>query len=349
MNKQKNSWKDVREVRALEESKGAELEMQRKIGRKLTRRICLVAFLVMVTGLAFIQIQQPYAITVDDESVILVENKSEAKDVVKKLMKDYTATDAKIKSISINKNMGIEQKKIWEGIDKSEVVSKEEAVEHIKEANSGDEDLLVATIVGKTVTEEEYTPEVKYVKDENMFVGDREIEGEASTGKQLVTREITTVNGEIIETEVTDTKITEKADIQTVRVGVKGLPEGEDWKTYEGDPRFTKGEDLVEYGKKFLGNPYVKGGTSLTNGCDCVGFVRAMYKYYGVSLPATLGTVGKRVSTSDIRPGDIVCYYRHHVALYLGDGKIIHAANPKKDICIGNLGGGIKQVRRVIY
>lgn len=349
MSKLKNSWKDVREVRALEETKGEELEMERKRVRKLIRRICLVAFLVMAAGLAFIQIQQPYAITVDNQSIVFVENKGEAKGVIKRLMKDYAAENSKIKSISIDKDMGIEQKKIWEGIDRSEIVSKDEAVKQIKSSNDGEKNLLVATIVGKTVTEEEYTPEINYVKDENMFVGEREVEGETTTGKQKVTREITTVNGEITEAKVIDKEITEKASVQTVRVGVKGLPEGEDWKTYQGDPRFAKGEDLVEYGKKFLGNPYVKGGTSLTNGCDCVGFVRAMYKYYGVSLPSTLGKVGKRVSVSDIKPGDIVCYYRHHVALYLGDGKIIHAANPKKDICIGNLGGGIKQVRRVIY
>lgn len=96
--------------------------------------------------------------------------------------------------------------------------------------------------------------------------------------------------------------------------------------TYSGS-----GQAVVDYAYNFIGNPYVYGGTSLTNGIDCSAFVRAVYKNFGVSLPRTSyeqRSVGRAVSVSDIRPGDIVCY-SGHVAIYAGNGQIVHASNSK--------------------
>lgn len=97
------------------------------------------------------------------------------------------------------------------------------------------------------------------------------------------------------------------------------------------------GEQVVDYALQFLGNPYVYGGTSLTKGADCSGFTQSVYKYFGISLPRT----GQRsagvviASLSEALPGDLL-FYSGHVAIYMGDGKIVHAATKKKGICIGN-------------
>lgn len=93
---------------------------------------------------------------------------------------------------------------------------------------------------------------------------------------------------------------------------------------------------IVAYAKQFLGNPYVYGGTSLTNGADCSGFVMSVYGAYGISLPhssSALRGVGYGVSTSDMQPGDIVCY-SGHVGIYIGNGSIVHASTPSSGIKI---------------
>ena len=101
--------------------------------------------------------------------------------------------------------------------------------------------------------------------------------------------------------------------------------------------------DLVNYAKQFLGNPYVWGGTSLTNGADCSGFVQSVFKNYGVSLPRTSAAqsaVGTKVSLSEAQPGDLIFYANNgrvnHVAIYIGGGQVIHASNARTGIKISN-------------
>lgn len=101
--------------------------------------------------------------------------------------------------------------------------------------------------------------------------------------------------------------------------------------------------ELVQYAKQFLGNPYVWGGTSLTNGVDCSGFTMQIYKKYGVNLPhysVSQSQIGTRISLSEAKPGDLVFYDKNgtinHVAIYIGNGQVIHASNPKSGIKISS-------------
>ena len=98
------------------------------------------------------------------------------------------------------------------------------------------------------------------------------------------------------------------------------------------------GSSVVDYATQFVGNPYVWGGTSLTNGADCSGFVQSIYAKFGVSLPRTSyeqQNAGYEVSYEDAQPGDLICY-GGHVAIYMGDGKIVHASNSRDGIKISN-------------
>ena len=99
------------------------------------------------------------------------------------------------------------------------------------------------------------------------------------------------------------------------------------------------GVDVANYALQFVGNPYVYGGTSLTNGTDCSGFVMRVYENFGVSLPRT--SASQRGSGYDVggidnaQPGDIVCY-SGHVGIYIGNGQIVHASTAKTGIIVSN-------------
>ena len=100
----------------------------------------------------------------------------------------------------------------------------------------------------------------------------------------------------------------------------------------------SKGQQIASYACQFIGNPYVPGGTSLTDGADCSGFVWRVYKDFGYSVPRTsysCRSAGTEVSYADAQPGDIVCY-AGHVGLYIGNGQIVHASTQKTGIKITN-------------
>ncbi len=113
----------------------------------------------------------------------------------------------------------------------------------------------------------------------------------------------------------------------------------------------AKGKEIAAFACGFVGNPYVAGGTSLTNGADCSGFTQSVFKQYGYSLPrnsTSQRSVGREVSYAEAEPGDIICY-PGHVAIYIGNGKIVHASSAKTGIKISNaLYRSILCVRRVV-
>ncbi len=115
-------------------------------------------------------------------------------------------------------------------------------------------------------------------------------------------------------------------------------------------PSGVGGSAVVDYACQFVGNPYVYGGSSLTNGTDCSGFVMGVYGAFGVGLPHSSAAdrgVGYGVSVDQMQPGDIVCY-SGHVAIYAGNGTIVHASTPSTGICYSNVNyNQILAVRRI--
>ena len=111
------------------------------------------------------------------------------------------------------------------------------------------------------------------------------------------------------------------------------------------------GKEIASYACKFVGNPYVAGGTSLTNGADCSGFTYAVYQAFGYSIPRTSTaqrSAGRGVTYAEAEPGDIICY-AGHVAIYLGGGRIVHASTPATGIKYGTATyKEIVAVRRIV-
>lgn len=102
-------------------------------------------------------------------------------------------------------------------------------------------------------------------------------------------------------------------------------------------------QTIVSYALQFVGNPYVWGGTSLTNGADCSGFTQSVFKDNGISISRTSrsqGSGGREVSLDNIQPGDLLFYSNgssiNHVALYIGNGQVVHASTEKTGIKISN-------------
>ena len=112
------------------------------------------------------------------------------------------------------------------------------------------------------------------------------------------------------------------------------------------------GQQIASYAQKFVGNPYVYGGTSLTKGADCSGFVQSVYKHFGISLPRHSGEQGKSGRAvnglGNARAGDLI-WYSGHIGIYIGDGKIVHASNEKNGIMISEASyRTILGIRRIV-
>lgn len=98
----------------------------------------------------------------------------------------------------------------------------------------------------------------------------------------------------------------------------------------------SNGQVIVDYACQFIGNPYVWGGTSLTDGADCSGFVQSVFAHFGISLPRTTYdqiNAGVEVSYDQAMPGDLICY-DEHIGIYIGNGQIVNAQNPEQGIGI---------------
>ena len=104
-------------------------------------------------------------------------------------------------------------------------------------------------------------------------------------------------------------------------------------------------QSVVNFALQFVGNPYVYGGTSLTNGADCSGFTQSVLANFGVSIPRTAAeqaNAGTPVDISAVQPGDLIFYassgYVSHVAMYIGNGQVVHASNSTTGIIVSDMG-----------
>ena len=188
----------------------------------------------------------------------------------------------------------------------------------------------------------------------------------ADEDKDWIFVESGNARGFVKRTELTmgakaDAAVSEKGEKNLVLADVKVKPEENKACYYtftsvqEASQEAKTRESMVNFALQFLGNPYVWGGTSLTNGCDCSGFVQSIYAYYGYSLPRVADAqsgYGMQIPISSAQPGDLIFYarngYVYHVSMYIGNGQVVHAAGRKLGIITSGISGNAVWATRII-
>lgn len=241
-------------------------------------------------------------------------------------------------------------------VKKQYCVAGEEAAELAKQVGT-----RVATVEAATLyvrTEADGASEVLCMvpEGEELLVLE-ETEGWAKVdveeGQGWISTEYANVHSNYVTAESKEEEIAriarETQERQKARAAAKKTTQKVDYEVGEGS---EMGKAVVEYALQFVGNPYVFGGTSLTDGIDCSGFVMKVYENFGVTLPHSSKedrTEGYAVeSLEDALPGDLICY-SGHVALYMGNDQIVHASNSKTGIIVSKVNyRTILAIRRIL-
>ena len=300
------------------------------------------------------KISEPYVLKADGKEIALVKDKKTAENVVQDVIDEYSPEGAQINSIVIDKKLSVETKELKRLEEAPEVMTEKEAVNYVLEKNSSEEPLFNVTINSEKGSLKKIDAGKTYEESDKLYKDQSKVTRSGESGSQIVTDAMTSVNGAVTAAEEIDRTVVREAVAKIVTKGTKDRPKDTEWGTSEEGKVLGSGSgsSVVNYALQFCGNPYVYGGTSLTNGADCSGFVQSIFAKFGISLPRTAyaqAKAGKQISFAEAKPGDLITYHGH-IAIYMGNGKIVHAANASKGICVSSVRecGSILAVTRVI-
>lgn len=267
------------------------------------------------------------------------------------VFKDYMKT-----SVEFNKAVSVEEEKAKE---EDEAKRKEEADKAIKEleaakkAESKAAQTKAETAASKKETAAAKTETTAAPKAETQKETAKETEAAVKViaANPEKAEDVTVAAPTVKQETKAETKIETKAETKAetiVEAKTETKPEGPGTKKETSSSKSTESSSvetasrtaLIAYAQQFLGNPYVYGGTSLTKGADCSGFVMSVFSHFGISTGRSSrdqAARGKTIPVSEAKPGDLLFYasgsYINHVGIYVGNGKIIHSSTPATGIC----------------
>ena len=283
------------------------------------------------------KVEDPYAVKAGGEELFLVKDEKTAEKVIEEVLNEYTPEGAQVVSVSVDKKLSTEDKSLKRSGEPPAVLTEKEAVNYILEQNSTEDPLFSVTIDAEIGSVEKIEAGTSYEDNAELYEGESEVKSEGTDGDQIVTNQVTCVNGKILSSQVVDTTVINESVNKIV---------------YKGTKAKSKDTDSSSSGGAVMGSPYVYGGTSLTDGADCSGFVQSVYAHFGISLPRTVpyqAQCGKAVSYSDAQPGDLICF-SGHIGIYVGGGKMVHASDYDTGIIVTSTSysGTVVSVRRII-
>lgn len=300
------------------------------------------------------KVEEPWVVKIGDKEAFVVADEKQGEEIIENVKKSYYSEPTAVKAATMDPEVKVEKKKLDRGEKSPTVVTTDDAVDRVLKANESESPLVKVTTTEQVTDLKKIDYKVKVKKVKKLYKGEKKVAKKGKKGKKSVVSQVTRENGKVVETKVIYTEIEEKPVAKVVNKGIKKKPDNETADKVDNDGAAVgkgSGSEVINYATKFLGNPYVYGGSSLTNGTDCSGFTMSIYAHFGVSLPHSSSaqrSCGKGVSYSEAKPGDILCY-SGHVALYMGNGKIIHASTPSTGITTGSATyKPILTVRRII-
>ena len=272
---------------------------------------------IMVSSM--LSIKKPAFILKTDDGIAFAIDSKESMDSILEGVKVPYLEGKKDAEAEIVSNISLIESK---NVPVDKILNYSQAMSYITSSNATSEKPTFDVKVSYTATSEKPIKRgVTTIGDSSMYEGESVIQSSGSDGVKSVESRVTEINGNVISSNVLSEKVLQEPKPKVIKVGTK-----------------PKVAPVLKIAYNYLGVPYVWGGTT-PRGFDCSGFVQYVYAQRGIYLPRTTYeqvNVGRRVSRSQLRPGDL-CHFPGHVGIYIGDGMMIHAPKPGDVVSIASI------------